>query len=412
MIELLRAIRSRPIVAGILVTAITLVVAGWAVFAVTSAGCNVFRGARCTQATNTAALTSPSPSTSSRSPIPSPQITQLPTQQPTTAPASSFPPYVPPASGSVPTGAGSASGVPMYPAASAGGPSAYSQIHCSLPVYAAGPGSGGFITFPDGAFIADPKSNVTQSPPPGAASPAPPGPGYGGNFFSLSYDRAYRKWLPVPVRWVSPDGGHYAFPWGSGDIYGVDVATGAVTELGSGHVWNLLDVTNDGAYLAISDVGGLWFLPFSGTPRQIASNGYWQGVAAGAAYGTITSAVPNGASNTILHLDIATGKTVQWFTQPGSQSQVTGFDAAGHPVINGSAYDGAAGTWIATGPGTAIALSAGLYYQSGLNGTPVADANGIWFNGYGYAAANIMLYTNHALYGMSKIGATVAGGCS
>jgi hypothetical protein len=63
-----------------------------------------------------------------------------------------------------------------------------------LPVSNGQPASGGFVTFPQGTFTADPASAVKAD-----------------NVYGLSFDRAVAKWVPVPRSWVSPDGARYAY---------------------------------------------------------------------------------------------------------------------------------------------------------------------------------------------------------
>ena len=76
------------------------------------------------------------------------------------------------------------------------------SLACRLPISDGTSGSGGFLTFPGGQFAADATSSVSV-----------PGPAAGGRkSFGLTYDKAYKKWLPVPYDWVSPDGSKYVYP--------------------------------------------------------------------------------------------------------------------------------------------------------------------------------------------------------
>src|SRR5260370_1415117 len=206
--------RFRQIVAVVGGTLISLAIIGTAAVTLTSAGCGVARsvglthvGGRCVTAQPAAGLTSPSP-TRSRPTAASPTATN----QPAPPPASNYPPYSPPASQYPPhnpPGSGDplqsnlGSGYPFYPPTSR---QSQLVLTCSLPVYAGPPGSGGFITFPGGSFVADPKSAVTL-PTVAGGSPTPPGycPGYTG----LTHNRALTRRLPVPDRWGSPTCAHY-----------------------------------------------------------------------------------------------------------------------------------------------------------------------------------------------------------
>ena len=228
-------------------------------------------------------------------------------------------------------------------------------------------------------------------------------------WWGTAYDARYAKWLPVPWAWVSPDGSRYACPL-NGDIYVVSVSNGTQIELGEGQRFSVLSVENDGVYVTAGPQGGLWFLPFSGAAKQITASGFWQAVAQGAAYGTATSQVPQGASNTILKLDLKTGSVTPFFSRTSTQAQVTGFDLQGHPVIQTNYPNGTA-LFIATGPDTATAIagtSYGGYYPPPFpSGQPIADNHGLWFS----VGNGIVLFANGAWYGMSGIGGQLAGQC-
>jgi hypothetical protein len=327
-----------------------------------------------------------------------------------------YPPQGYPVSGSYP---------PFAPPASAGFDTyARPRLDCRLPVYAGPPGSGGFIVFPGGKFIADPNSNVTvPATSPTAPPVGGPGPGYGQGYGSLSYDHQFSRWVPVPPNQVSPDGSRYAYTTGNG-IYVVNVATGTQTELGDGQSWSIAAVLSDGVYAGDPNAGGLWLLAFSGTTKQITKTGYWRAATSTAAYGTATSAVPQGASNSIIRLDLKTGATQEWFSRPGSQSGVSGFDGNGHAIISVSYLNGS-GTeiWIATGATSASPIAGFTNQQYGGSSgfssysTPVADSHGVWFAGnyqapYGQSSTGVALYVpGSGFYWMSSIGGQLAGGC-
>jgi hypothetical protein len=296
------------------------------------------------------------------------------------------------------------------------------SLNCSLPVYAGQSGSGGFIVFPGGTFVADPASAVSL--PAGAQMPPPIGMGQ--NYYgSLTYVRAYSKWLPVPISWVSPDGARYAFST-TNSVWVQNVADSAHVLLGEGQQWVIVAVLAEGVYATPPNTGGLWLLPNSGPPRQIATTGFWRAATAGAAYGTATSAVPQGASNGILKLDLKTGAVTDWFSRGNSQASVLGFDGQGHPVIQ--LYfpppNGSSETWLTTGPATAVPLggtpSSSFYGQPPqLQGAPVGDSHGIWFQAYvqypaqGATNSGIVLYIpGSGVYWMSNISGQVAGGCT
>lgn len=339
-----------------------------------------------------------------------------------------YPPYGNPASGAYPPQGSSASPngpyPPFYAPASNGSVVSTLPLDCRLPVYAGPPGSGGFVVFPGGSFIPDPASSVTvPATSPTAPPVGGPGPGYGQGY-GLSYDRQYSRWVPVAANQISPDGSRYAYTVPDG-VYVVNVANNTQSELGEGHSWAIVAVQPDAVYAGDPNAGGLWVLPFSGTPRQITRTGYWRAASRTAAYGTSTSAVPQGTSNTIQRLDLATGSSMDWFTRPGTQSSIAGLDAKGNPIINVSFLNNSGSEiWIAKGAtsATVIAGFANPQYGGG-NGfssynTPIADSHGIWFagnysGGYnGGSATGLALFVpGSGLYWMSGIGAQLAGGC-
>ncbi len=424
--------RNRPVLA-VAVSALSLLIVASAVTFTTPLRCgpakalglkNIASG--CVTVGSVANNPSPSPPPGKGNPNSLPPFGNPPSG-PYYNPAS--PPYYNPASGPYPPqGNGTSPGgpyPPFYPPASNGTVQTTFPLDCRLPAYAGPPGSGGFVVFPGGNFIADPSSSVTLP----ATSPTPPpvggpGPGYGG-FAALSYDRQFSRWVPVGFNQISPDGAHYVFP-GTDGIYWVDVTTGKISEIGGGHAWWIVAVQNDAVYAGDPNAGGLWVLPFSGTPRQVTKTGYWRAASKTAAYGTATSAVPQGASNVIQRLDIATGSAVDWFSRPNTQSTVSGLDGKGNAIITVN-YLNNSGTeiWIATGATTASAIAGFSNPQFGggpgfnLYNTPVSDSHGIWFSGYynggyyGGSANGIALYVpNQGLYWMSGISAQLAGGCN
>src|SRR6202158_2856095 len=291
MTRLMRWLRS-PWPAATLLTLVTVGTIGTVVVVATPVGCRVpglhVTASKCQNPSQVAGIPSAS-NFPSGSPYPSgspgggppptyrcsPQADSCATPDPTPSPLPSpgsnvphdpsLPPYEFAGSGSYPLTYGTASSV-----GGSGGPA----LNCRLPIYAGGPGSGGFLVFPDRTFIADPRSGVTApSPAPGAPQPAQ-GPYGAQGFFGLTYDRALARWVPVPRAWVAPDGKRYAYPGVEG-IYVVDVATNTQTELGAGNRWQVLDVEAEGIYAVQQSAAGLWLLPFSGSASQVTSAGYW-----------------------------------------------------------------------------------------------------------------------------------------
>jgi hypothetical protein len=188
------------------------------------------------------------------------------------------------------------------------------------------------------------------------------------------------------------------------------VSAGPQVELGAGQRYSVLDVENDGVYVTATPNPGLWFLPFSGAGKQITASGFWQAAFNGAAYGTPTAQVPQGAGNTILKLDLKSGSTTPFFSQTNAQSTVTGFDAHGHPIIQVGYTNGVA-IFIATGPNTATVIAGmnnGAYQAAPFpQGTPIADAHGLWYS----TGGGIVLFANNSWYPMSNISGLPAGQC-
>lgn len=406
---MIQILRSRQVIAGALITVVTVTVIGVVLVAMTPIGC------RPANAIGLKAVSNRCAKLTAAKPTPSPGPTQVtfPTasEQPS-APAtpSATPPDISPATPAFPPFS--------VPVSGSGGLAIPGRaLSCRLPVYVGPPGSGGFIAFPGGTFIADPKSGVTvPSPSPGGSSPAPVGPGYGQGYPGLSYDRAYSRWLAVPYTWVSPDGSRYAHP-SSDSIYVENVATGATIELGQGHAWAITGVSDQAVYASIVNQSGLWQLPFSGPARQITQTGFWVAASTGAAYGSATSAVPQGIANTIIRLDVNTGAITDWFTRQAAQSSVFGLDAHGNPLIWVSYFSQSySEMWSTTGPATATPIfsSDEHLYPSG---PPIGDGHGVWFPisyniPYFQSTQGVVLYVaGSGLYWMSSLGTQLAGGC-
>jgi len=296
----------------------------------------------------------------------------------------------------------------MYPDASSPW-AATGTLSCRLPIYSGGSGSGGFVTFPDGSYVADPRSNA--APPSGAPQPTVYGPGAAAG---LTYDKAYDKWLPVVPRFVASDGKSYAYGLADG-IYVVDVLKNTFTQIGKGRSWNVVEVESDGLYASDSSAGGLWWFPSTGAAQQVTAQGYWVGIGGGAAYGTATSALPQGVSNVILRLDLKTGATQSWFTVDGGTSNLAGFDSKGAPIIQTFSFTGDyTGNWVevwsvpSLGGGTVIAdnqaVRATSFYPPVL-----ADSHGVWFSN---PSATFLWVQGDGLHRAVGIGGFIAGGCA
>jgi hypothetical protein len=285
-------------------------------------------------------------------------------------------------------------------------------LACRIPVSGGQSGSGGFIVFPGGQFVADPASNVVI---PGVPTPSPQGRYgyYPGNFFGLTYDQAYAQWLPVPRQFVSPDGSRYVYP-SPDSVYVLSVTGGPTLELGAGQglAWNVLDVENEGVYAtpqANSNVvpAGLWLLPFSGASRQVVTTGYWHAVGGGAAYGYEAPSAPVGAIQRLMRLDLKTGVAAPWFDGK-SQALVIGFDLQGNPIatLQGNPQQ----LVLLDAPNAPVLVYDGFQPPNlNFNYGVLADRNGIW------APAGTGLYIYGATTGrlefVSQVTGPLAGSC-
>lgn len=403
-------LRARGWVATAIVTVVSLLLVGGVIVATTNVGCAPagklgLKLARCTATSNTSAqlLQSPTAYPSAKggfTPQPSaPATTPATFYPPQSSPGSSYPPAYPP---------GSSGQVPQYPFYGAGSSvPGLPSLSCALPAYAGPPGSGGFVSFPTGSFTADPRSAVSI-PSPGPQN----GPGYGYAPYGMAFDRAHSRWLPVGPQFVAPDGNHYAFAASSG-IYIVDASTGTEVEVGEGHTWTLLRTLNDRVYAVVQGAAGFWVVPFSGSPTEVTTQGYWTIASASAAYGTPTSQVPSGITQQLLRLDIATGGVTNFFSSAGASVAPLAFDTHGNPIVQTSTVGGSWELWVVgSSKATVIANSYENFY---LQGGMVPDNHGVWIPMYWQTGAGqgIALYVEGSgIYELSTVGAQIGGPCT
>jgi hypothetical protein len=182
----------------------------------------------------------------------------------------------------------------------------------------------------------------------------------------------------------------------------------------------VIDTELNGVYAVKSDYGpappaGLWRFDFNGGGKELEAAGYWQAVGGGAAWGTETPSVPEGVANTLLRLDLATGTLEDWFSAPGLEARVVGFDAGGHPVVVGQGPDQTSvflvtgqneSTRLFTAPAPPPQANAGqeFYVQS-----VVSDVHGIWLG----SSKGIFIYTPAAGWELaSPVAGQLASGCA
>src|SRR5215472_5741185 len=295
-----------------------------------------------------------------------------------------------------------------------------STLSCKLPISSGQLGSGGFFTFPDATFGADSSSAVKTD-----------------TSYGLSFDRAASKWVPVPRSWVAPDGSRYAYwDWQTRSVESVTVATGAEAILGprpngaasaarlnANNGWQVIEAVDTGVYAVPSSypaTPGLWLFPWSGTgERQVIGTGFWHAVGGGAAWGTVSQAVPEGAANTVLRLDLGGGSPADWFSRPGLQSRVVGFDISGHPVVEARSKD-VMEAWLVTGQGNGTKLltlmpTAAQKTQPGPYGpggpvvqSAVGDDKGTWLA----TTDGLYLSTAARTEKVSTVTGQLGGGCA
>ncbi|HKW71189.1 MAG TPA: hypothetical protein VJP81_11450 [Candidatus Dormibacteraeota bacterium] len=294
----------------------------------------------------------------------------------------------------------------IFPAVSPVHNAVVDGLHCKLPIYLPGqPGSGGWISFPDGAVTADSTSSST-APFPG---------GGGGDWFGLTYDRAVNQWLPVPRGWVSPNGAIYVFALdfnlhaGVNYMVEVNAQTGAASTIyPEGPGWQVIDVESAYVYAISTHGPGMYVLTLTGpSSSKFVSDGFWTAASGFYAYGSAT--LDGGA---IVRMDTRDPtQRVAWFNK-SSSADVIGFDGSGNPVIS-------TGTelWIASAPDQAIRISSEqpLPNPGASNNraqaygatAPVPDSHGLWFA----TSGGIYLYAGGQSTKVSNLVAQPAGDC-
>jgi hypothetical protein len=245
-------------------------------------------------------------------------------------------------------------------------------------------GQSGFISVPSGTFTPDPGANS-----------------------ALTYDRAYKRWLPVLAANVLPDGSMYAYEMELPDAYELHVvwvANGAdkmIRRMPYDDAYSIVALKPEGVYLVpiLHRSGipvGLWLLSsttatFTEVPGAASSR--WQAIADGAAWGG-----PVGG-NRLDRLDLFTGVVATWFLHDvapqvgmgfGYGPSVVGFDLSGRPLIVFSPpIDTTASparttpvpeVWLVSAPDRATRLTGFVVPDQGLQ-AGVTDSHGTWLVG-------------------------------
>lgn len=273
-------------------------------------------------------------------------------------------------------------------------------------------GTAGFISYPSGAFTADPASAIKTKAN------------------GLAYDRVFGRWLPVPWALVSSDGRHYAYgeypdfssyPLPDSVLHVVDVATGRDRIVARGQ-YVVSDYETEGVYLTQlvgghdgpgPQIGSLLNVS-TGTIRQLAGGAQYGYVIGGgrgwrAQFNTVDTTTHEGMgfwTNQLFAVKLTDGSAISWLYRPGVDSiDVIGFDRQLNPVID-----------VATGNSAVIldltAPNAATQLYSGPIGTfqaALGDGMGIWLSGQ--TAGTYLYPPGGPLKKISATGGVPAGGC-
>ena len=265
-------------------------------------------------------------------------------------------------------------------------------VACKLPIGIMG-GVSGFMSYPDGAFTADPTSDLSHS--------AYHGSNASSIGFGPVFDRKHDRWLPVPRPLVAPDGATYVYaelvfppppspqtgPIGPGGsrLHVVDVASASDRVVLDTHeFWEALAYTGSRVFLSRPCIEcglgdrGLWTFDVATSEiRQLTAaaddgSSSWRLIATNAAW----SADANGG---LTRLDLKTGTQATWLLVPGKLLWPIGVDAAGSTIVEGEAdynVPGATrgGAWLVRGPDDSVQIAP----DSMLIDDAVGDGRGIW----------------------------------
>ena len=225
---------------------------------------------------------------------------------------------------------------------------------CLLPVWGHTPNasddspevfSAGFVDLATLRYVPDPASEFREVDGymQSTATPILRGEPYA-HAARFSYDTAARRWLPVAIQLMEPNGARYVYLANDSSNPGdppdyhlriVDVATGAERDVATGGPYEPVAFTKDGIYLMFhqpgSDFGhGLWRLdPATGTKAELeaARANEWHIVGRYAWSATRYQ-------DTVLRLDLSTGRVQRWYRVTGRQAYVVAVTSSGAPLIS------------------------------------------------------------------------------
>ena len=322
------------------------------------------------------------------------------------------------------TSSGPASAPSPTPAAAATSPSPTPQIACELP-YLITNGQSlffavGFLKLPDDVFSPDPTAGSTLPPGGVQASPVP-----GGGGAQPWWDAQARRWVPVALSSVSPDGQSYVYLSADG-LHRVLVATGAdqlVYRRPQGVIGGQVlgyqaevyivfpSGVKDGAGGFITnppDQVGVWRIDLAAkTGTRIRSSDNAGSMASGALWIT----PPQGDS--LDRIDLGTGQETVWFSDPGRSIQFLGVDHAGLPIVWTFA-GGHLEIWRVAAPNQSTnfysidyAGAPAIFGPEMQQGLLVADEHGVWFG----ASDGLYIYDTAGFRKIATTSGIPAGPC-
>jgi hypothetical protein len=275
--------------------------------------------------------------------------------------------------GSAPTASGTSQSPTVSSAASASPTQA--ALSCRLPVDR---GTGAFLDIPS-APIGTAVFNSADDPTSQVKLPD------GEPRVALSYDWAFKTWLPVPFSWVDPDGTRYVYADSQGRVHLVAVPAGSDSVIASAAIWGLYGFTSNGIYAGRRNptmqpsLLGLWRIPpAGGAAQQLAADGTWLAIGVDAAWSVVqvgpppTSQVPENSVGSVLErLDLRSGQIGAWYTSTSGRFRVAVLNSIGQPLL---VNVDTAQVLVVTSAGAAQAITTG-----GLPFDLMADSHGIWF---------------------------------
>jgi len=202
---------------------------------------------------------------------------------------------------------------------------------------------------------------------------------------ALSYDWPLQRWLPVPYKWVAPDGTRYAYSDSQSRVHVVEVKNNSDRIVASGAYWGVYAFAADGIYVGQRDPSkqpsllGLWRISKTGgSPQILTSQGTWLGIGPDAAWSVVQESSPsvfwpspeNSFGRVLKRLDLKTRQITTWYTSEGGRFRVAAVDSNGRPVLLG--LDERL-VWVVTAAGMVEAFGHGFVTDA------IVDSHGIWY---------------------------------